>query len=160
MYLKPSAKDKRLVALRSRARLLGLTVTIEFIPKLNASADERVTSGGEVKDPRLSVAAYKLPRGEDARDIPSIQLLRMGSDVTLPVRDVFNGWAISEGEIQSTTVQREAFAHWLDSLPESIVGVHIDRRFVTCFWREPPGTQEDDVDRVSEWLKSGRNLLE
>ena len=40
-YLLPSKKDKRLAALRLRARQLGLHITLSRLPKLDPSAEER-----------------------------------------------------------------------------------------------------------------------
>ena len=48
-YFMPTAKDKRLTALRMRARQLGFTIQLDALFKLDPSADERVTAGGQAR---------------------------------------------------------------------------------------------------------------
>ncbi|MEM9624471.1 MAG: hypothetical protein AAF993_22715, partial [Pseudomonadota bacterium] len=61
MYLVPSARDKRLAELRSQARIAGLGVKLSTLPKLDPSADERVSAGGVIKEAANSCVAYQLP---------------------------------------------------------------------------------------------------
>ena len=63
LYLIPSAKDKRLEQLRTSARKQGLTVKLHQLPKLDPSADERVSPSGEIRTPTISCVGYSLPVG-------------------------------------------------------------------------------------------------
>ena len=59
MYLKPSAKENRLAALRLAARKAGLTVKLDSIPTFDPEPAERVSAGGEVRQTTRSCAAYQ-----------------------------------------------------------------------------------------------------
>ncbi len=151
MYLKPSPKDKRLVALRGRARELGLTVSIEFLPKLNPTADERVSSGGVVREPKVERAAYRLAHGADELlgDV-DVLVLKIPEDVSVVIPERRGDWAILKGELPK--IIDDKLAELLRTLPETVLGLAFDARCVTCYWSEPAGSEATDVEAIAAWL--------
>ena len=71
LWLVPSKRDRRLARLRTEARQEGLSVEIRQIPKTNPSAAERVSAGGEIRDPVRTCAAYVLTLQHKLRYLPS-----------------------------------------------------------------------------------------
>ena len=57
----PSAKDKRLAALRAQARQRGLSVQMTQLPHPTPTAAQQVSAAGVRRTPLLTCAAYRLP---------------------------------------------------------------------------------------------------
>ena len=91
LWLIPSQRDKRLAALRLAARQAGLNVEIEHLPKLNASAEERVSAGGVIRDPVVECAAYSHMLERRLYLLPHWRLLKdaQGDDGPVP------GWTFN-----------------------------------------------------------------
>ena len=59
--LLPSKKERRLAALRTEARRLGLSVELRPVPNLGADLEERVSAGGRARTPMHPSVRYALP---------------------------------------------------------------------------------------------------
>ena len=90
MHLVPSAKDKRLTALRAAARRCGLTVKITTAPKLDPTAAERVTAGGKTLEPYWSCTAYQIPMAQNLVGVGEFLLLK--ETLIKPLRTLIRGF--------------------------------------------------------------------
>ena len=150
LYLVPNAKDKRLTALRMKARGMGLTIQLSSVAKLDPTADERVSAGGKHRDPRIACAAYQLPMGQNDLMRGHLTLQPMPTAPTVSVREVLPGWALTEERngLWATYDRHGAGVAALNKaaqrLPKDCLGVAIDHRFVACYWREQ-ATAESEI---------------
>lgn len=76
LLLLPSKRDKLVGECRQAARRAGLIVEMTRIPKLDATANERVSAGGVARDASIECAAYRLPLAPTAGEPPTWRLLR------------------------------------------------------------------------------------
>lgn len=60
LWLRPKPREHAVAALRTAAREVGLTVSITHVPRLDARAEERVSSGGRDREPTVECASYRL----------------------------------------------------------------------------------------------------
>lgn len=163
-YLLPTKRDKRLTALRAYARRLGLGVKITRIPKLDASADERVTAGGIKKSAMLSCVAYEVPLGDKVEHVGELLLLKLPGTPTQHVDEVLPGWALASVDqvpfwrlLQDRLGSARALENTLAALPEDAVACSLDARVVACYWQE-----KADVDEQGESMevRSIKTVLE
>jgi hypothetical protein len=155
-YLLPSAKDKRLVKLRERARRQGLNVRIAFLPKLDPDAGERVSAGGAVRETKIECTAYELPVGKRLR-LDAFLIRRLPASPTILVYEVFPGWGTTQLD-ESNVVKRdrrlvEALAHAASQLPSDAVGLGFDARSVSCYWRERSDGEDGAIEQIDRLLK-------
>ena len=156
-YLMPTAKDKRLTALRMHARQLGFTLQLDALLKLDPSADERVTAGGQARSTQTECMRYQLPLGRTLNHLPPITLQRLPAAPTVPTVTVIEGWGLAAGAAnapgasdslakntatwQQQGLLLESIRVALLELPDDVLGFSIDGRCVGVFWLERP-TQE------------------
>lgn len=166
LYLLPNAKDKRLTALREQARRLGLSVKITSLPKLDPSASERVSAGGKRLDPRVMCASYELPMAQSVREVEPLLFLRLPLEPTVPVREVFDGWALhgdssAEFWARYSSDQRSlgVLHECIDRLPRDTLGVAVDERFVSCYWQEKSAAESNVVAQIQAGLAMLRDQL-
>lgn len=76
LWLLPSKRDKRIGELRAAARRAGLVVETTAVPKVDAGAEERVSSGGVARAARLDCAAYRLLLPKPLLGAPCWRLLK------------------------------------------------------------------------------------
>jgi|TARA_B110000977_G_C10960507_1_gene448349 hypothetical protein len=156
-YLMPTAKDKRLTALRMNARQLGFTIQLDSLLKLDPTADERVTAGGQARSKKVECMRYQLAMGQTLDYVPPITLQRIPAATNIPVTVVMEGWGLP-AETASNSRQAESHTNnveaWqqqgellkpirtlLLALPEDVLGIAIDGRCVGAFWLERSGKQ-------------------
>lgn len=156
MYVLPSAKDKRLMALRAAAREAGLEVKLSYIAKLDAAADERVTSGGVAKLPSLPCVAYRLAHQIPAlQNIAEHQLLRIPVAPTLRYSEVFSQWgSIKTEQIGWWQQAGDFWTLWLKNLPDEVIAVQIDGRYLACYWRESGQVEDGVIEAISTQLRN------
>ncbi|XOV81910.1 MAG: hypothetical protein ACFHXK_13690 [bacterium] len=167
MYLLPNAKDKRLSALRGRARALGMSVQITSIAKLDPSAAERVSAGGRTLQPQTACAGYKLPLGQKLALSGELMLLRLPPAPSVTVNEVLPGLALStESDAQlwarynaggaATRLIENAFQR----LPQDTLGIAIEAHNVVCFWQEKAKADGDEVATIRAVLEQLREDLQ
>lgn len=145
LYLVPSEKDRYITALRALARKQGYTVQIDKVLKLDPSSDERVTAGGGVRQPALACARYQKPLGVSLNNLTPIILMRLPDQPTMPVELLQGKWGVAAAD----PVQYKALQQWrsyaaastelisvLGQLPDDVLAVQFDKRFVAAFWTE------------------------
>ena len=166
MYLVPSARDKRLTALRAAARRSGLTVKISTAPKLDPTAAERVTAGGKVLDPHWSCTAYQIPMMQNLADVGEMMLLKIPAQPTVEIDEVVPGWSLHDGSSRSGGSQeeganREFWSRYsaveasvdllkraLAQLPDDALALSIDSRLIAVFWRERAAADSSAVEDI------------
>jgi hypothetical protein len=148
-YLLPSAKDKRLSSLRTKARSLGFTVQLDNLLKLDPGANERVTAGGQALHAKISCVRYQLPLGKNLHQITPIILQRLPEKPTIPVTQIMEGWAVATVEASTDVIGGLGYRRWqrqeellesirvmLSHMPHDVLGLSIDARCVGVFWME------------------------
>ena len=143
LWLVPSKRDKRLSALRSRARAEGLIVEMRRIPKPDPTPEERVSAGGRVRDPAIECASYGLPLARGLKYLPTFRLVRMSADQG---PDPFPDWQYDQrptgdGRAYLEEVLAET-GKLTQALPEDVAAVELGARMVLVYWLEKPGSTE------------------
>ncbi len=174
-YMLPSRKDKRLAALRLRARQLGLNISLSQLPKLDPLAEERVSAAGELKDPRFPCVAYTLSRELDR--VPEIDsgfhLQRLPAQPTVPVNVWSEGWHLTTAGTQGGGADEaalnslaralapltERLTEFLADAPADWFAVSADARCVACYWAEKAEAEGDELDVIRARLMTLRDLL-
>ena len=136
-WLLPSKRDRMLAKLRMAARRRGVVVEVTVVPKLDAAAEERVSAGGKVRDPKLTVAAYRLPLRERTDLAPSFSFLRHEDDrpAALP------GW-VEHPDVKTRRKPDDPDAYWrevalaVDGLGDDFVGVEANATNAALYWKE------------------------
>lgn len=159
LWLKPSAKDKRLTALRARARTANLTVDIKPLTALNPRAEERVSAGGAVRDHSRLVALYSLILPKQLRTISGFLLHRaphaQEASITRAAIAVEPGWYFDPdleyppalGWPQSW----QALQPLTDRLPEDVLALVLEPRAIGVYWAESAGSEVTSVDQIA-WV--------
>jgi len=157
LWLVPSRRDRHLSALRDQARREGLVVALQHVPKLNPSADERVTAGGRVKQPTVACTAYTRTLPRRLVELPAWRLLR-GNDHP----QARAGWQFDPArnaggsEFQASM---EAIAGLFDELPRDVIGVELSPRALTLYWLESGSADRSTVTRLSDMLTHAQQEL-
>lgn len=169
-YLLPSAKDKRLAALRLHARQLGLTVKLSALPKLDPTPQERVNAAGEKLNPEQSCVAYQLPMIHDLGVDDDIVLVRVPLAPTIVFHSVRDGWALSQ--IPTASEQTLADVRVLDqvlsirrlterleSATVQILGWHLSPRYIAIYWDEKGSVESGEAEEIRRVLDAIREDL-
>lgn len=166
LWLKPSGRDKRLTALRGAARDAGLTVDIKPLLKLNPSAQERVSAGGESRDSSRLVARYSRHLEKPLRVVSGWQIFQQTEDLS-PLRPTIN---VAPGWVFDPTLDFPPSSGWpasleenlpkVQELPKGILGIVLERRLVGVYWDENASANAADVAILGEVLEAiERQLL-
>ena len=166
MYLVPSAKDKRLTALRAAARKVGLTVQITSVAKLDPADQERVSAGGRTRQPRVACTAYQLPITRRLADFKAVMLLKIPAQPTVAIAEVIAGWALDADTprrvwdaYNADGKGAAALFRAVNRLPDDALAVALDKRFVACYWLENAGPDEQIVESIDAVLAELRTDL-
>ena len=154
LWLLPSKRDKRLAAMRSRAREEGLIVELRRIPKLDPTAEERVSPGGKVREPVVECASYALPLPRALKYLPAWRLVRAAAD-TAP--DPFPRWQFDqrpkgEGRAHLEPMLAATGAR-LERLPEDVAALEVSPRMLLAYWLERPGSTAETVPDLAAVLR-------
>lgn len=153
LYLMPTDRDRHVAALRAQAKKMGYTVQLDKVLKLDPVDQERVTAGGGVRHPAVSCARYQLPLGVTLNQLAPLTLMRIPARLTLPIERLSDGW----GVLLHEPAQQKGLVQWrhlpaaiaettavLQQLPDDVLGVHFDKRFVAAFWLEKSAATQVD----------------
>jgi hypothetical protein len=160
LWLVPSKRDKRLSALRSRARSEGLIVEMRRIPKPNPAPEERVSAGGRVRDPVIECASYGLPLSRGLKYLPGWRVVRKPAEEG---PDPFLDWqydqrAKGEGrEYLDEMLERAEIL--LRALPEDVAALEVGGRMVLVYWLEKPGSTESSVPDLAAAVRTFADSL-
>ena len=161
LWLVPSKRDRHLSALRDQARREGLVVELRRLPKINPSADERVTAGGRVKDPRVECTAYMHMLSRRLVNLPGWRLLQGESD-----HQVREGWALDhevEPHLKQTddafTASLNSLESLFEAIPGDVIGVELGARSLILYWLEGSAADRTTVTAMSAMLRAAEELL-
>ncbi|AJQ95359.1 hypothetical protein [Gynuella sunshinyii] len=137
MWVKPSAKDKRLAALRMQALADGLHVQSCQIQDL--SIDGRLN--------KLSRSAFSYRRYTKRDTGHSLLLLRTSGESGIYLPD---SWVWGTGQ-RLEEAQAQSLTSLLQQLPESIMGIELTHDYVGVIWDE---YNPDEYPQVKQLLLS------
>jgi len=155
LWLVPSKRDRRLTALRGRARTEGLVVEIRHLPKLDWRPEDRVSAGGKVREPVIECAAYSLRFGRRLGHLPGWRVLRVATDGP---PDPFPSWRYDQrpkGEGRRYLEQMlEPVRRTLAGLPDDVAGFEVNSTGLSVYWLERPGSHPDTVSELAAGLRA------
>jgi len=148
LWLLPSRTDRRLAAMRARARTRGIHVEITHMPDVDADPTARVTAGGKRLEPTISCAAYHLGMHREARAAPQWKLMRRRG-----ATDPLDGWQWDSPRVDDAAYWQEVAAV-VRELPADALACAADARETICWWRERVAAEhaESSVDRLADLL--------
>lgn len=147
MWLVPSKRDRHLTALRQQARLEGLVVELRRLPKLNPSAEERVSAGGKVRKPVVECAAYsyRLPRR-----LKLVDGWRLRRDDAVAA-----GWR-SDPTLASSDAALAELSNvvdsWLAQLPDDAIALELSATSIDLYWLEAAAHSVATVSAIAALL--------
>ncbi|MEQ8861083.1 MAG: hypothetical protein RIC56_20740 [Pseudomonadales bacterium] len=157
LWLRPSARERRLARLRQRAYQLGLRVELRNLPRPDVAAEERVSAGGRPRDVSAEYAAYLCPLDARLRMLPSWRLLRHGDGITaLP------GWAFEAGRRPDHVHLDAALAaagEVVGELPEDVIALECQSLSLGAYWLEGRETTPEQVDDLARLLRRAAAAL-
>lgn len=160
LWLVPSKRDKRLAAMRARARSEGLLVEMRRIPKPDPRPEDRVSSGGRVRNPVIECASYSQPLQRGLKFLPGWRLIRKPAS---EAADPFPDWQYDvrpEGEGRAYLPEMlEVAPDCLKRLPADVVAIEVAPRMVLAYWLERPGTNADTVSDLAVVLREFQDAL-
>lgn len=160
MWLRPSAKDKRLTALRARARSLDLNVDIRPLERLNPTAEQRVSAAGAERDTSELLAVYEHLLARRLRHISAFRLFRAPGPDAAPITraavTVAGGWlfdpAASFPPATGWPAALQALEAHLPALPADVRALAVEPRSVGVYWGETAGRGVESVDALAATL--------
>lgn len=161
LWLRPSAKDKRLTALRARARTLNLNVDVKALKLLNPSASERVSAGGAARDHSQLLAVYTLILPRRLRHISGFRLLRAPRAGELPASRgavaVDAQWLFDPDSRfppeQGWPAVWEVLAPLAEQLPPDTPALLLGAREIGVFWAESAESGDAAVTALAATLE-------
>lgn len=163
MYLKPSGKEKRLSGLRLAARKAGLTVKLTAIPRLDPEPTDRVSAGGEVKQPELSCAAYQLNFNTELVVDIDIRFLRTPEKPTIPVTETFAGWMLDPNKAKAWPTSTQGVKVVLHAIavnaPDFCLAFAVDSRFLSCYWLERAPEDGPQIAELHNFLRNAERQI-
>jgi hypothetical protein len=154
LWMLPTKRDKRLSALRTRARAEGMTVEMRHVPKPDPTPEERVSAGGRKREPYIECAAYGIGFGRKLRHLPAWRIVRVSSG---DGADPFPGWRYDRRPAGENRAHLEAMLAltrpFLERLPTGVVAVEVDPRMTLVYWREPPGSDVETVSAMADGVR-------
>jgi hypothetical protein len=158
--LMPTPMEKRLTALRLRARVSGLVVEIRRLAYANPKAEHRVSAGGKLRDASRDCAAYSLILESSPHDIPAWLLLRYEGVPEIAEYSPVEGWKLGKYLSLSDDYWREV-QKIVVALPRDSLALEVEAGKVTCYWRET-GTIDEvdaDIDKLLDALQKLKQLV-
>jgi len=152
LWLMPSPRDRRLSAVRLAGRQEGLSVDIRHIPKTNPTAQERVSSGGVIRDPVVECAAYGHTFARRLNRLPPWRLLKSEGASDGPRPD----WVFDPVPDTSNPYWRRLWPSLeplFERLPADVIGLELEPRLATVFWLERAGSGPDQVREIAGQLR-------
>lgn len=169
LWLKPSGRDKRLSVLRGAARGAGLTVDIKPLLKLNPTAQERVSAGGEKRDSTKLVARYSRYLEKPLRAVDGWQILvedqqlGQGNKALQPAIKVAPGWVFDPAHEfpppRGWPASLEENLPKLQNFPKGILAVVLERRLIGVYWDENASVNAADVAVLGQTLEAFEGQL-
>ena len=153
----PTPRERRLSALRLKARTSGLVVEIRRLVYADPKPEHRVSSGGKLRDASRECVAYSLILGSAPREIPNWLLLRIEGEPSSAAYSPVPGWKLDKYVSLSAEFWVDV-EQVLDTLPQDSLALEVETGKVTCYWLETGSI--DDVDIEIDRLVSSLRELE
>ena len=156
-FLLPSKRERRLAALRTQARRLGLSVELQPVPKLGADLGERVTAGGRIRKPMHPSVRYAAPLALELQRHPAAAAEMPPSSAAPGPADDWRllrgptGW-LSDVDAPPPEGLAAQLLPLLAQLPEDAVAVDRQGRSLGCCWLESFPAQVDSVAGIKAAL--------
>lgn len=157
LWLRPSARERRLARLRQAAYRQGMRVELRRLPGRDVDPQDRVTAGGRVLDTGRECAAYLSPLPQRLRHLPSWRLLRGESDSAAPPGWGFEPGKRPDGPLAARAI--DAVAAVAAVLPDDVVALQCEPLNVAGYWLEGPGTTAERVDDLATQLAAAGRAL-
>ena len=143
LYMLPTRKDRRLAAMRLEARRQGLLVELKRVRKLDASAEERVSAGGERRSPSYDSVGYTMTLRRNLEQVRPWRLLKSERQ----------GWVFdTELAVPSEPDLLAGLLPLVGRLPDDAVALEFGGRTLTCYWLERPPADGALVKALKESL--------
>ena len=161
MYLRPTNKEKRISDLRLAARQAGLNVKLAKLPVLDPELSERVSAGGQVRQPERPCVAYQLCVNADEHVALDVLLLKLPPQPTVPVNILFDGWALAaDSKLLPEETLLAMLSELLATAPAYCIGFGIEPRFLSFYWLEAGRADGPEVAEISGFLaEAEREIL-
>ena len=162
-YLRPSPRDKQVAKARAAARQGGLIVEMGRLPKLDATAPEKVSAGGVARDASFEVATYRLRLPRSAVEPPIWKMVKCPVDVEPLVGDRVDGYrmlAVPKNVPDQASEYWSRVAALTRQAPDGTRGLEAHLEAVRWMGHEAQGEvdAEDFVHEVVEFLKAWAHL--
>ena len=141
----PTPRERRLTALRLRARTSGLIVEIRRLPYANPKPEHRVSSGGKLRDASRDCTSYSLIIETMPRELSGWLLLRFEGESPSAAYEPVPGWKLSKYQALPTTFWMKV-EQVIVSLPQDCLALEMDSAKVTCYWLESGSIDDVDTD--------------
>lgn len=160
LWLRPSARDKRLNAMRAKARALDLNVDVKALPTLNPSPTERVSAAGAKRDHDRLLAVYSRILPRRLRHISSFRVFRAppagAPQISRGVIALDAGWLfdpdLSYPPDQGWPQVWKALLPGADSLVADVAAIGLGPREISVYWAEGADHDVNTVVQMAETL--------
>lgn len=157
LWLVPSKKDRHLSAIREQARREGLVVELRRLPKLQPSAQERVTAGGRVKEPVQECAAYIRTLRRKLRTLPAWRVHRGAGDLEARPGWFFDFDRRARGDAFEATMA--ALEPLFAELPGDVIALELTDRTLVTYWLERSSATRETVSELASALGAAEAAL-
>jgi hypothetical protein len=130
-------------------------VDIRRLPNPDPTPQQRVSSGGKVRDPVIETASYGYPMKRKLVQLPTWRIVRRAVE-NQAAADPLPGWSYDlrpEGEGRDhLSPMIDLTKPLLARLPEDAVAFEVERRVLIVYWLEKPGTNVEMVGELAASL--------
>ena len=157
LWLVPSKKDRHLSALRDQARREGLVVELRRLPKLQPSAQERVSAGGRIKEPVQESAAYIRNLRRRLAALPTWRVHRGTGDLEARPGWIFDFERRARGEAFRATMS--ALDPLFAGLRDDVIAVELTDKTLLVYWLERGSASRETVSEMASALNAAEDAL-
>ena len=163
LWLRPTPRDRQLERLRAHARNRGLNVAMHLIDDPDPHFSDRVSSGGKLRHPTLTVAHYQLPlhlpSTLHARQAPAWEVVRVRENDRDQIEAELSaglrpGWRFSKPGLPLIEKVVGRLSELLARAPRGTVKIEGSAEGCGLYWLERGDVGE--VDRIAELLEALR----
>lgn len=161
LWLRPSARDRRLTALRARGRSIGFGLDIRALPRLDPRPEERVSAGGKAREATELMAVYRWTMARRLTPFSACRCIRgpdaQGAGFSRGVIGVVADWYLDPDQPfppTGWTWLEPILREHLPQLPADVRGVALEAKQVSIYWREGIGNEVAAVDALLTQVKA------
>jgi hypothetical protein len=157
MWLRPSARERRLSKLRQQAYQDGMRVELRRLTPQDPAPEDRVTASGRERTLTVDAPAYIYPFPGRLRMLPKWRILR-GHDGS----PAYPGWVFEPGkrpDHPQLGPLLELLEPVVQPLPDDVVALECDPQNLAAYWLEGPGTTPARVTDLAGRLAAGARVI-